>query len=431
MVVQSPLESIFVGHGVSLRIYHRLNYLYREYPRQFWLMFVGMLISTVGSSMIWPFLMIFLSENLDVPLTVAASLLTLNSMAGLIASVLAGPVVDRLGRKWIMVYSLLLNGVSYFFLGSAANISIFVILMTLNGIAQPLYQIGGDAMLADMLPPEKRIDGYALLRLSNNVGVAIGPAIGGFLAATSYSLAFSGAAIGMGIYAFLLAIFAIETLPKLEASQQKTKNTPKDFGGYLTILRDRPFMSFSIAYTMVIIIASLVWVLLPVYAKQNFQIPESQYGWIATTNALMVVFFQVIFTRKTKHYQVIPVMSIGALFYGLAVLSIASGTGFWSFWISMVIMTIGELILVPTASTYAANLAPADMRGRYMSIFGLSWRLALGIGPILGGFLNDNLGPKAIWYGGAILGLASTLFFSQLQNGKFKHSFRNFPNSDG
>jgi len=353
-------------------------------------MFFGMLISTVGSSMIWPFLMIYLSENLNAPMTLAASLMTLNSAAGLVASFLAGPVIDKVGRKWIMVFSLLLNGVSYFYLGNASSLLAFILLMVLNGIAQPLYRIGGDAMLADLLPAEKRIDGYALLRMSNNVGVAIGPAVGGFLAATSYNLAFSGA-----------------LLP-----ENKSRVA---FGGYLTILRDRPFMSLSITYTMVIIVASLVWVLLPVYAKQNFNIPESQYGWIATTNALMVVLFQVGVTQITKRYRTIPVLALGAFFYTLAVLSVAGGSGFWGFWISMVILTIGELVLVPTASTYAANLAPPDMRGRYMSIFGLSWRVALGVGPIMGGLINDNLSPKAIWYGGAMLGLVSTLIFIILQ----------------
>ena len=151
------------------------------------------------------------------------------------------------------------------------------------------------------------------------------------------------------------------------------------------------------------------------HAKQNYQIPESLYGWIPTTNALMVVTLQVSVTRITKRYPTLPVLAAGAGFYSIAVASIALGGSFWGFWTGMVIMTIGELILVPTASTYAANLAPPDKRGRYMSIFGLSWRLALGIGPILGGLLNDNLSPKAIWYGGALLGLASTIIFMFLR----------------
>jgi MFS family permease len=107
-------------------------------------------------------------------------------------------------------------------------------------------------------------------------------------------------------------------------------------------------------------------------------------------------------------------MTTGAVFYMLAVGGIAFGTGFWGFWVCMVVMTIGELILVPTASTYAANLAPPDMRGRYMSVFGLSWRIGIGVGPILGGFLNDNLGPKAIWHGGALIGLVSVVIFLAL-----------------
>jgi MFS family permease len=125
----------------------------------------------------------------------------------------------------------------------------------------------------------------------------------------------------------------------------------------------------------------------------------------------MVVIFQVAFTKVTKRFVPIPVMTIGAVFYMLAVGGMSFGTGFWGFWVFMVVMTIGELILVPTASTYAANMAPPDKRGRYMSIFGLSWRIAIGIGPIMGGILNDNLGPKAIWYGGALIGLLSVITF--------------------
>jgi MFS family permease len=77
----------------------------------------------------------------------------------------------------------------------------------------------------------------------------------------------------------------------------------------------------------------------------------------------------------------------------------------------MVVMTIGELILVPTSSTYVANLAPADMRGRYMSIYGMTWTISTGIGPVAGGMLNDRLGPLAIWFGGGAAGLFSALLF--------------------
>ena len=77
----------------------------------------------------------------------------------------------------------------------------------------------------------------------------------------------------------------------------------------------------------------------------------------------------------------------------------------------MIIMTIGELILMPTVSTYVAALAPPDMRGRYMSVAGLTWSAAAGIGPLIGGFLNDNVAPVATWYGGFVVGIMGILGF--------------------
>jgi len=371
--------------------------------------------------MIWPFLMIYVSEKLEAPLTVAASLMTLNSIAGLFASFAAGPVIDRLGRKWIMVGSLVVNGLAYLFLSDASALPAFAIMMAISGAAQPLYRIGGDAMLADLVKPDDRAEGYALLRMSNNLGVALGPAIGGFLASNSYSVAFYFAAAGMTIYSILLAFFASETLPdtRKDDLDKQTHQEKERFGGYITIFKDRKFIGFTFAYTLVIICTSLIWVILPVYAKQNYGVTEDVFGFIPTTNALMVVFLQIMITRYTKRYPSLPVVTIGAMFYTVALGSVAFGGGFWGFWISMVIMTIGELIIVPTANTYAANLAPPDKRGRYMSIFGLSWRVAIGSGPILGGILNDNLGPKAIWYGGAVVGILSVFSFLLLaRNGK-------------
>jgi len=80
-----------------------------EYPSQFWLMFCGMLISTIGASMIWPFLMVYVSGRLHLQLTATASLMTLSSAVGLVASFIAGPIVDRFGRKWVMVISLVVK----------------------------------------------------------------------------------------------------------------------------------------------------------------------------------------------------------------------------------------------------------------------------------------------------------------------------------
>jgi MFS family permease len=154
-----------------------------------------------------------------------------------------------------------------------------------------------------------------------------------------------------------------------------------------------------------------MWVLLPVYATKVIGIPKQLYGFIPTTNALMVVFFQVLVTQWTKQHAPLRMIAFGMFFYAIGVGSVILGTGFWGFWMSMVIITIGELIIVPTSSTFVANLAPADMRGRYMSIYSLTWSLSIGTGPLLGGFLSDTFGPPAPWIGGLLIGLISTITF--------------------
>lgn len=389
------------------RLYSRLIQLIRDYPAQFWLIFVGMLISTIGSSMIWPFLMIYVSGKLDIPLTQVASLITINAVMGLIFSLIAGPIIDRLGRKWIMVISLLGNGLVYVLMSQAETYFGFAIAEGLLGALNPLYRVGADAMLADLIPREKRHTAYAIIRMSGNTGVAIGPAIGGFVAVRSYTTAFFIAAAGMILYGLLIAWRARETLPANPENQSQKAS----FAGYATILRHREFMSFTGVFTLTSMLASLIWVLLPVYSNINFGIPENRYGFIPTTNAVMVVTLQYLVTLVTRRYKPLPVLTVGTMFYALATGLVALFSGFWGFWFCMVVMTIGELILVPTSTTYTANLAPPDMRGRYMSIYGLTHSVASGIAPLLGGILSDTISPRATWIGGGLLGIISVLAF--------------------
>ena len=334
---------------------------------------------------------------------------------GLMASFIGGPIVDRIGRKWIMAASLAFNGLAYLFMGNADSFLDFALLLAITGTFNPLYRIGADAMMADLVPKEQRIEGYSLFRLSNNLGIAIGPAIGGFIAASSYSLAFYIAAIGMTIYSGLIVFFARETFPDrsalLESQILRSMEKSERFGGYLTVFLDLSYIKFIMSFILVLMCSALIWVLLPVYATENFNVPMQLYGFIPTVNAVMVVTLQIFITRLTRRFPALPTVAVGGMFYTIAVGAVALMHGFGGFLICMVIMTIGELILVPTSSTYVANKAPVDFRGRYMSLYALTWGVSIGIAPVYGGFLNDTFGPSAIWLGGSLAGALGVLSF--------------------
>jgi MFS family permease len=378
-----------------------------DYPAQFWLMASGLILSSAGSSMIWPFLMIYASEKLNLSLSTVSTLITINAGTGLLTSFIAGAVADRLGRKPVMVISLAVNGLGYLFMSQAHTYGGFALLMVVMGASNPLYQVGADAMLADIIEPERRTNAYAIIRMVNNAGIAIGPAVGGFLASRSYTYAFLGAASGMLIYSLLLFFRARETLSRSYAVERQT--VLESLAGYERVFRDRPYITFALLVGAGLVAPSMLWSLMAVYTKQNFSLPESLFGWLPTTNALMCVFVQIFVTRVSRRFRPLPVIVIGMLTYALGVGSVALMKNFWGFWASMVMMTFGELILIPTVSKYIADLAPVDMRGRYMSFYWFAWGIARASAPLIGGFLNDNISPRSIWIGGLTIGLASTI----------------------
>ena len=391
----------------------RLRRTAADYPRQFWLLFWGMLLIAVGGSMVWPFLTIYLRRELNVSLTTVTLILTLNSVTGLASMSVAGPAVDRFGRKGAMLLSLSVTGVTLAAMSVVSTLAGWQVLMAILGGFNPLYRVGADAMVADLIPAEQRPGAYALLRMISNLGVAIGPAVGGFLTVVSYDLAFYAAGSASLVFALLILVFGRETLPLRQA-----QGLVRESAGYGPVLRDRPFLLFCGTYTLAGMAYSLMMVLLPVYAKEGFGVPESQYGFIMAANAAMVVLFQYGVTRQTIRHPALRVLAVGSLFYALGVGSVALGGSFGAFLASMVLLTIGELIMVPTSTSLTAALAPATMRGRYMGIYALTWGASVGIGPVLGGMLSDRVGPIAIWYAGAIIGMAAVLGFSLLSRSK-------------
>ena len=386
--------------------------MFKKYPPQFWLMLLGLIISTTGTTMVWPFLTIFASERLSLPMTAVTSLMSINSLSGLTASILAGSLVDRFGRKSVMAVGLFGTAVAYLGYIYAGSYWHFAVLMLTSGLFNPLYRLGSDAILADMLSPADRVQGYSIFRMARNIGVALGPILGGIVLSSNYNIGFMGAAAALTFYGLITLFFLRETL--VRDPNAKHENLKDQIHVYRQALTNKPFAHMVGAFTLMEICAALMWVLLAVYVKQNFGIAEATYSWLPTTNALMVVFLQVFITQLIKRYRDTQVMPIGALFYAVAMMIVGLSSQFWGFWLAMVVMTIGELITAPTATTFVANLAPQDQRGRYLGVFGLTWHVAMAIGPFAAGILTDGFGIRSPWFVSVLVGLLSVFAFVML-----------------
>lgn len=383
-----------------------------RYPTQFWLMLFGVLISSFGVTMIWPFQMIYASEKLQLPMAAVTSLMTINSLVGIVSAVIAGPLLDRFGRKKFMVLGILGTGMAYLGYLSADSYGDFALLMVIIGALGPLSRVGASAMIADMFQGEQRTNAYALFRTANNIGFGSGPILGGMALTVSYRFGMIAAASSLTFYGLIVAFFLRETLP--EAVRLKGTSIVENVRGYASALKDGIFTQMLLGMTLMEICARLMWVILAVYVKTEFGISEARYGIIPTTNALMVVFLQLFVTRYTSRYPELKVLSFGAVFYLLCNVIVGVSNGFWGFLLAMVVMTIGELITAPTATVYVANLAPDNLRASYLALYSLTWNVAMAIGPLGAGIVSDAYGPRMPWFAGAGVGLLAILVFLAL-----------------
>lgn len=387
----------------------RLENLVAEFPRQFWILFGGTLVNSTGSGMVFPFLTLYLHQRLNLPMTLVGVILVVWSGSALVGQLVGGSLTDQFGRKRLMALSLVTSAVvlvAFAFVGSFVTAAMIVVLA---GFFGALFQPARNAMIADLVESDKRPQAYGLIRVVANLGIAIGPAIGGFLASRSYLITFLCSASATFLF-FLITVFLMrETKPRTSVSLRAT--TP---GNLLTVLRDVRFVVFIAAVALTTIHTGQMMAVLPVYMKDQFGLGESFFGWVMTTNAGMVVLLQFPITRATEQIPRLLLIAAGAILYALGVGSVALGSAFPHFIAAMVVYTFGEMVIVPTATAVTADLAPQELRGRYMGMLGLTWSLGFGIGPVIGGLITDYLAPRALWPLTATAGLAAALIFLAL-----------------
>ena len=389
----------------------RLKQYYKSFPRQLWVLAAGSFVNSFGAALVYPFLTLYLRQRLGIPLAQVGLLLTLNSATGLVAGMVGGILADRIGRRTVMLISLLSTSAVLFLMGVATSFAHIAALMVAIGITSPLAQPARDAMVADLTRPEQRTEAYSVLRISSNLGWATGPAIGGFLAGVSYLLSF-GLAAGACFIFFALTLFLVrETMPQSAqggASQSQA-------AGFRTVFRDAPFLLFCGLMVLTTISYSQVMTNLPVYMKESFGLGERYYGWVMTTNGAMVVGLQLWVTRATSKWPRLPALALGSMLYGIGVGAIGLMSSFPGFILCAVIYTLGEVVVSPTATALTAAFAPADMRGRYMGVLGLTWGMAFGIGPMLGGVIYDAGFVHALWLAAGGLALVAAVGYLALQ----------------
>jgi MFS family permease len=391
----------------------KISKLYHEYPRTFWIVIAITFIDRIGGSLLFPFFALYITSKFNVGMTDVGVLFAAFSISSFAGSAIGGALTDRFGRKGIIMFGLIASSFSTVAMGLIGSFHTFFFLALFVGILTDVAGPAHQAMIADILPEEKRADGYGILRVAFNLSVVIGPAIGGLIASRSYLVLFLSDAVISLIAVILIAIFLPETKP-LAHPDAPQETVVRTFAGYGQVFRNAAFMLFLGAVLLQVFAYMNMNTSLGVYLRNEHGTPESGYGLLLSINAAMVVLMQFPITRRITKFPPMLMMAFGTFLYVIGFSMYGFVSTYIMFVVAMVIITVGEMIVSPVSQALVASFAPEEMRGRYMAVSGFSWGIPFAVGPYLAGLIMDGPKPYLLWYAAGFVGLLSTFAFLAL-----------------
>jgi predicted MFS family arabinose efflux permease len=380
-------------------------------PRDLWILSAASLINRAGT-MVLPFLVLYLTREQGWSAPRAGLALAVYGAGSIIAAPLAGRLSDRIGPLPIMRWSLILTGMlllAYPFVSGFAG----VIAITLAwAIVSEAFRPASLALIADIVTPEQRKPAYALTRLAINLGMSVGPAAAGFIAAKSFSLIFVVDAITTilaGLVLFFTPLESVRHVPQGGSSAGIIEQLRR-----LLVLDDRRYLLFLGALFLTGVVFFQHEGALPLFLVEDLGLSPAFYGMLFTVNTVMIVFMEVPLNAATSHWPHRRALAIGAFLF-------AAGSGIFVFAngpavivAGVMIWTVGEMMLFPQASAYVAEIAPPHRRGEYMGAYSLSFSLAFAFAPWAGTATFAAFGAVTLWVGVFIIGCISAFMMLQV-----------------
>lgn len=397
---------------------------YKGLPKEIYIIFISRVINSMGA-FVHPLLALILTQKIGLSTAKAGAFVTTLSILSVPSLIIGGKLVDTIGRKKVILLSQGLGASTLILCGFIEpNISMTYVLILsslLYSLSSPAY----DAMMADLTNPSNRKASYSLLYMGWNLGFALGPFIGGILYKEYLPLVFIGDGVTTLLSLFLVALFVKETLHNNNAVKEGQKSDLEQSvkGSVLSVLRKRPILIY---------FAFILFFVQFTYSQWGFTLPlqlgdifkdngAAYYGLLASFNGVIVIAFTPLISKLTHKLNPLFVISLGTLGYGISFGMLSFTKVLFLFFVSMFIMTVGEIMISINSSTFIANHTPSSHRGRISSILPMIFGAGYTLGPLLMGKFIAVSSIETAWILIGALGLfASLLMYALKRIDKFE-----------
>jgi predicted MFS family arabinose efflux permease len=363
-----------------------------DVERPLWPVLAVDTVGSLGGALAWTFIAIWAIKRLHAGQGTLGIAFLISALLGICSGYLGGHLSDRVGRKPLIVVSWVLQTVLVVgFLVAGSDERVGLALLCFGGLFWQVGRAADQALVADVVHPERREAAYASIRVGNNLGVTIGPPLGGaLLALGSWSALFAGSA---AICALTVAI-AVRYLP---TSGIYGAAEPPQRGSFAVIVHDRPFVLFLVSASFAWLVYVSYEVILPVSLVESHGLSAATWGFILIVNPLLVTLFQLRLTHALRDVPASLKLGVGLPLMGVPFLLFPVYDALPVIVGVLVLFVIGEMLWVPSSQSIVARLAPPDIRGAYMGAFGSTAAFGFAFTPFIGLQVRSAFGDAAVW----------------------------------
>ncbi len=396
----------------------RLARRYREafagVPRNVWRNALILLVSRSGT-MVLPFLAIYCSSQLGFPPTAIGWLLSAYGLGSVVASLLAGRIITQIGSIPTQLVSLCLAIPGYLLVGFVTDFyGMLAALFYLSLGVEMMRPACTTATVEFCEDPSQHTRAFAVNRLAINLGMTLGPAVGGFLVLVDYQFLFYANA--MSTLGALLLMWRFFGWRRLEPVADDPENNTAGQSTH-SAWRDSRFLAFCVLNCLAACVLFQFLGTYPLYLKEHYHFEEYHIGLLFAVNTVVIVLFELVLVSAIAHLPLLRTFAFGQLLscVGFGILPFAVGSEFLAGALfctfSMLILTLGEMLTSPLGPAYAARRSNAFNRGQYMGLYVTSFSVAVLVAPLVGMALY-GIHPDLVWYVGLIV--AGVVYFGFL-----------------
>jgi DHA1 family multidrug resistance protein-like MFS transporter len=382
--------------------------LLREFPeldRRLWILAAARVIVTAGFAAVMPFLAMHLAVARHIPVLKIGLLWTAVGICSSVTQWFCGQVVDRIGRRRVMLAAMALRSANLaglgYAIGTDASFEVIGLLCLFNGAMRAFYDPAASAVVASLAAPEERVAAFSLHRVGSSIGWAAGPLTAALASGFDYQVLFYVAAP-----VTLLAALAVATIPETRPEGPRPRLRLPSLASFA---QDRTFVRFLAATFVFYLLQTQMYHIMAIYAAKHVGLDRGQVGTLFALNGVLVVLIQLPAVRYIRHLGTRGALLLGSLGYSAAYAACSIATSYPPLLACVALVTLSEIIAVPAQQATVTGMAPRDKVASYAGLFGFVQGAAQTAGPILGTCLIEFVSPSGAWLLLSALGLLAAV----------------------